>query len=156
MEGKPGELITVPRSRKLARRQFLGGSDARIITSADEALVMRRLRHEQNVQCLRTGNPPRTCTHVAKSSTAQTPRLQLIGRQDSRSGHRQQQTTEIFVAFMTAIRRFIEAYAILWRNLHGRFSEYAFDQANRVLVSRIATLDILERISMKTVALARS
>jgi hypothetical protein len=151
MESKPSELITIPRARKLARRRFLGGSDARIITSADEAPVMRRLRHEQNIQCLgiTTGNPLRTCAHVAKSATAQIPRLRLIGRPDSRSGHRRQQTAENFTAFMTAIRRFMKAYPILWRKLHARFSEYAGDQANRVLVSRIATVDILERISMK-------
>ena len=148
MERKPSELITVPRSRKLARRRFLGGSDARIITSADEAPVMRRLRHEQN-NGITTGNPLRTCVHVAKSSTAQTPRLRLIGRQDSRSGHRRQQTAENFTTFMTAVRRFRKAYAILWRKLYAHFSEYAVDQANQVLVSRIATLDILERISMK-------
>jgi hypothetical protein len=47
MESKPSELITVPRSRKPARRQFLNGSDARIITSDDEAAVVRRLWHEQ-------------------------------------------------------------------------------------------------------------
>src|ERR1700733_1569366 len=152
MESKPSELITVPRSGKLARRRFLGGSHARIITSADEAPVMRRLWHEQNIQCLgiTTENPPRTRAHVAKSSTAQSSRLQLIGRQDSRSGHRRQQTAENFTAFITAIRRFMKAYAILWRKLHARFSEHAIDQANRALVSRVATLDILERISMKT------
>ena len=152
MESKPSELITVPRSGKLARRQFLGGSHARIITSADEAPVMRRLRHEQNIQCLgiTTENPPRTRAHVAKSSTEQSPRLKLIGRQDSRSGHRQQQTTGNFIAFITAIRRFMKAYAILWRKLHARFSAHAFDQANRVQVSRVPTLDILERISIKT------
>jgi hypothetical protein len=152
MECKPSELITVPRSRKLARRRFLGGSEARIITSADEALVMRRLWHEQNIQCLgiTTGNPPRTRAHVAKPSTAHTPRLRLIGRYHSRSGHRQQQIAENFTAFMTATRRFMKVYAILWRKLHARFSEHAFDQANRVLVSRVATLDILEPISMKT------
>ena len=44
----------------------------------------------------------------------------------------------------------MKAYAILWEKLYPRSSEHTFDQANRVLVSRIATLDILERISMKT------
>jgi hypothetical protein len=119
---------------------------------------MRRLRHEQNIQCLgiTPGNPLRTCAHVAKSATAQTPRLRLIGRPDSRSGHRRQQTAENFTAFMTAIRRFMKAYAILWRKLHARFSEYAVDQANRVLVSRIATIDILERISMKAGRLSQA
>jgi hypothetical protein len=142
MESKPSELITVPRSRQLARHRFVG-SDARIITRADEAPVMRRLRHEQNIQSpgITTGKPPRTCAHVAKSSTAQTPRLRFLGRQDSRRGYRHQ-TAQNFTAFMTAIRRFMKAYAILWRKLRAPFSEYAFDQANRVL-------DILERISMK-------
>jgi hypothetical protein len=130
MESKSSELITVPRSRKLARHR-------------------RRLRHEQNIQNLgiTTGNPPRTCAHVPKSSTAQTPRLRFLGRQDSRSGHRQQ-TTQNFTAFMTAVRRFMKTCAILWRKLHARFSEYAFDQANRVL-------DIPERISMKADCLSQ-
>jgi hypothetical protein len=152
MESNPSEFITVPRSRKLARRRFLGGSDAGIITSVDEAPVMRRPRHEQNIQCLDiiTGNPVRTCALVAKSSTAQTPRLRLIGRPDSRSGYRRQQTAENFTTVITAIRMFWRVYAVLWRKLYARFSEYALDQADRVLISRVATdLDILERISMK-------
>ena len=153
MESKPSELITVPRSRKLARRQFPGGSDARIITIGDEAPVMRRLWHEQNIQCLgiTTGNPPRTHAHVAKSSMAQTPCLRLIGRQHSRSGDRQQQTVENYTVFMMTIRRFMKAYAILLRKLHARFSEHTFDQANLVPVSRVAThLVIHDRVLMKT------
>jgi hypothetical protein len=152
MESKPSELITVRRSRKLARRRFLGGSDARIITSTDEAPVMRRLWHEQNIQCLgiTTGDPPRTRAHVAKSSTAQTPRLRLIGRQHSRSGDRQQQTVENYTGFLTTIRRFVKAYAILLRKL-ARFSEHTFDQANLVPVSRVAThLVIHDRVLMRT------
>jgi hypothetical protein len=35
------QLITVPQSRKLDRRQFIGGSDARIIMSPDEAALIR-------------------------------------------------------------------------------------------------------------------
>ena len=132
MESKPSELITVPRSRKLARHRFVGGSDARIITSADEAPVMRRLRHEQNIECLAitTGNPLRTCALVAKSSTAQTPRLRLIGRPDSRSGHRRQQAAENFTAFMTAIRRFMKAYSILWQKLCAGFRNTLSINAN--------------------------
>jgi hypothetical protein len=149
MESTLNQLITVPRSRK-AQRRFLGGSDERIITSADEAPVTR-LRHEQNIQCLgiTTVNPLRTRAHVAKSATVQTPRAGLIGRPDSRSGHRRQQTAENFTGFMTAIRMLMKAYAILWRKLHAHFSEYAMNRANPVLVSQIATVDILERISTK-------
>jgi hypothetical protein len=152
MESKPSELITVPRSRKLARRRFPGGLDAWIITIADGAPVMRRLWHDQNIQCLDviTGNPPRTHAHVAKSSTAQTPRLRLIGRQHSRSGDRQQQTVENYTGFLTTIRRFVKAYAILLRKL-ARFSEHTFDQANLVPVSRVAThLVIHDRVLMRT------
>ena len=92
MESKPSELITVPRSRKLARLRFLGGSDARIITIGDEAPVMRRLWHEQNIQCLgiTTGNPPRTRAHVAKSSMAQTP---LLAAHSDASTRERPQTT---------------------------------------------------------------
>ena len=113
------------------RAHFFSGSEARIITSADDALVMQRLWHE-HIQCLgfTTGNPPRTRAYVAKSLTAQTPRLRLIGRQHSRSGDRQQQTVENYTVFLTTIRRFVKAYAILLRKLHARFSEHTFDQAN--------------------------
>ena len=41
MEIRLSDLITVPRSRKLGRRQFIGGSDARIIMSPDEAALIR-------------------------------------------------------------------------------------------------------------------
>ena len=83
MESKPERVYHGPEVSKAGAAQFLGGSDAGIITSADEAPVMRRPRHEQNIQCLDiiTGNPVRTCALVAKSSTAQTPRLRLIGVQ---------------------------------------------------------------------------
>jgi len=40
------DLITVPRSKKLDRRLFIGGSDARIIMSPDEAALIR-LRKEK-------------------------------------------------------------------------------------------------------------
>jgi hypothetical protein len=153
MESKPSELITVPRSRKLARRRFPGGSDARIITIADGAPVMRRLWHEQNIQCLgiTTGNPPRTRAHVAKSSTAQTPRLRPIGRQHLRTRHRQRQTAAKLMAFITGIRTIMKAPATLGHKLYACFSEYIFDQRKRVLVSCVAIdLDIRNRVSMKT------
>ncbi len=34
------DLITVPRSKKPDRRQFIGGSDARIIMSPDEGALL--------------------------------------------------------------------------------------------------------------------
>ena len=37
-----------------------------------------------NVSGITTENPPRTRAHVAKSSTEQSPRLKLIGRQEAR------------------------------------------------------------------------
>jgi hypothetical protein len=53
------DLITVPRSRKPGHYQFIGGSDARIIISLDEAALIR----------LWTGDPSRA--RAAKSPTAQ-------------------------------------------------------------------------------------
>ena len=98
-----------------------------------------------------TGDPRHTRAHAAKSSTAQTPFLRPIGRKHSRASHRQRQTAAKLTTFMTGIRRFMKAYAILWQKLYARFSEHAFDQGNRVLVSRVAThLDIRDRVSMKT------
>ena len=84
MESKPSELITVPRSRKLARRQFLGGSDARIITSADEAPVMRRLRHEQNINVSPSLLEIR-CAPVLSSPNRQRRRLRACGSSDVRT-----------------------------------------------------------------------
>ena len=119
-------------SREARRANFFGGSDARIIMSADEGALIR-LSHEQNVQMksqrsldVTTGNPPRTRAHAAKSSTAQAHCLLPIGRKYSRARHRERQTAANLTAFMTGIRRFMKVYAILWQKLHARFSEHSF------------------------------
>ena len=133
------DLITVPRSRKAGHCQFIGGSDARINpetgrSGADPTVDRRHSR-----------------AHAAKSSTAQAQRLRPIRGKYSRASHRQRQTAAKLTTFMTGIRRFMKAYAILWQKLYARFSEHTFDQGNRVLVSRVAThLDIRDRVSMKT------
>ena len=124
--------------------------------SGDEALI--RPRHEQNAQMksqrsfgVITGDPRHTRAHAAKSSTAQALLLRPIRGKYSRASHRQRQTAAKLTTFMTGIRRFMKAYAILWQKLYARFSEHTFDQGNRVLVSRVAThLDIRDRVSMKT------
>jgi len=140
-----------------SRCRFLGGSDTRIIMDFDEAALIR-LSHGQNVQmkCQRsfgviTGDPRRTRTHVAKSSALQTPRLRPVGRKDSPASHRQRQTAAKLTTFIAVIRTLMKAYAILWEKLYPRSSEPTFDQANRVLVSRVATdLVTHDRVSMKT------
>ena len=133
------DLITVPRSRKPGHCQFIGGSDARIINSLDEAALIR----------LWTGDHSRA--HAAKSPTAQALFLRPIRGKYSRASHKQRQTAAKLTTFMTGIRGFMKAYAILWQKLYARFSEHTFDQGNRVLVSRVATdLDIRDRVSMKT------
>jgi hypothetical protein len=44
----------------------------------------------------------------------------------------------------------MKAHAILLEKLYARFSEHAFDQSNRALVSCVSThLDIRDRVSMK-------
>ena len=124
--------------RTKPRCHFLGGSDARVITSLDEAAGIRRLR---------TGDHSRA--HAAKS-TAQALLPRPIRGKHSRARHKQRQTAAKLTTFITGIRSFMKTHAILWRKLYARFSEYAVDQANRVLISRVATdFDILERISMK-------
>ena len=126
--------------RTQPRCHFLGGSDARVIMSLDEAAGIRRLR---------TGDHSRA--HAAKSPTAQALLLRPIRGKYSRASHRQRQTAAKLTTFMTGIRSFMKAYAILWQKLYARFSEHTFDQGNRVLVSRVAThLDIRDRVSMKT------
>ena len=139
MEVRISDRITVPRSRKPDCRQFIGGSDARIVISLDEAALIGPW----------TGDHSRA--HAAKSSTAQAQFLRPIRGKYSRASHRQRQSAAKLTTFMTGIRSFMKAYAILWQKLYARFSEHAFDRGNRVLVSRIATdLDIRDRVSMKT------
>ena len=139
------------------RRRFVGGSDARFITSGEEAALIRLWR-EQNVQMksqrslgVITGDPRHSRAHAAKSPTAQAQFLRPIRGKYSRASHRQRQTAAKLTTFMTGIRSFMKAYAILWQKLYARFSEHTFDQGNQVLVSRVAThLDIRDRVSMKT------
>jgi hypothetical protein len=120
--------------RTKPRCHFLGGSDARVITSLDEAAGIRRLR---------TGDHSRA--HAAKSSTAQ-----ALGKH-SRARHKQRPTAAKLTTFMTGMRSFVKAHAILWQKLYARFSERTFHRGNRLQVSRVATdLDIRDRVSMKT------
>jgi hypothetical protein len=114
MEGKPGELITVPRSLKLAPCQFLGGSGARIIVSGGEAALMRPL-HDQNAEvksqrCLAiiSRDPRHTSAHAAKSSRPQTQSSRPIRGKCSRT-------------FMTGVRTFMKACAILGQRLYATF-----------------------------------
>ena len=142
------DTISPPLPRRLGHAHHHGLREAALI----------RLSHGQNVQMksqrslgVITGDPRRTRAHAAKSSTAQALRLRPIRGKYSRASHRQRQTAAKLTTFMTGIRRFMKAYAILWQKLYARFSEHAFDQGNRVLVSRVAThLDIHDRVSMKT------
>jgi hypothetical protein len=137
MKINQADLITVPRSRKPGHCQFLDGSDARVILRLDEAALTRG--------------------HAAKSGTAQALLLRPIRGKSSRASHIQRQTAAKLPTLMSGIRRLLKAYAILWRKLHVRFSEYAFDPANRILASRAAAhLDIRDRVSMKTGRLSQA
>jgi hypothetical protein len=134
------DLITTPRSRKPGHWQFIGGSDARIIISLDEAALIRRLW---------TGGHSRA--HATKSPTAQAQFLSPFRGKYARGSHKQRKTAAKLPTFMSGIRRLMKAHAILWKKLYARFSKHTFDQGNRVLVSRVAThLDIRDRVSMKT------
>jgi hypothetical protein len=124
--------------RTKPRCHFLGGSEARVIISLDEAAGIR----------LRTGDHSRA--HAAKSSTAQALLLRPIRGKHSRARHKQRQTAAKLTTFITGIRSFMKAHAILWQKLYARFSGRTFHRGNRVLVSRVATdLDIRDRVSMK-------
>jgi hypothetical protein len=145
-------------TRNLQNRcRFIGALDAQIVTGTDEAAVIRPC-HERNMRtrsqrCLGviTGDPRQTHARAAKSSKPQTQLLRRIRGKDSQARHRRRQTAAKSTTFMTGIRRFVKAYAILWQKLYACFSEHTFDQRNRVLVSRVAAhLDIRDRVSMKT------
>jgi hypothetical protein len=139
----------------LSRRRFIGGSDDRVILSGEEAALVR-LWHEQNVQMksqrslgVITDDPRHTRGHAARSSTAQAEHLR--GKYSRASSQRQRQIAAKLTTFMTGIRNFMKAYAILGQKLYTRFSKHTFNQGGRVLVSCVATnLDIRNRVSMKT------
>ena len=155
MEANVAKFTAVVKRMRADHRRLVNGSHAGVIMGSEGALI--RPSHEQHVQMksqrslgVITGDPSRTGAHADKSSTAQTPRLRPIERQHSRARHRQRQTVAKLTAFMTAIRRFMKAYAIPWQKLYARFSEHAFGQGNQILVSRVAThLDIRDRVSSK-------
>ena len=155
MEANVAKFTAVVKRMRADHRRLVNGSHAGVIMGSEGALI--RPSHEQHVQMksqrslgVITGDPSRTGAHADKSSTAQTPRLRPIERQHSRARHRQRQTAAKLTAFMTAIRRFMKAYAIPWQKLYARFSEHAFGQGNQILVSRVAThLDIRDRVSIE-------
>ena len=142
---KSSEPTTARRAQERNSRQFLGGSGAHVILSADEAALNGR-RHEQNVQMksqkrlvVLRKDTRQTLAHAAKSLMAQAPRLRSGGWKSSPTSHRQRQTAAKLITFMTGIRRLINANAVLWQKLYARFSEHTFDQRKRVLGSRVAT-----------------
>jgi hypothetical protein len=88
---------------------------------------------------------------AAKSPKAQAQFLRPVGSKRSRTRHRQRQTPAKSRTFVSYIWRFVKAYAILWQKLSACFSEYTFDQRDRVLVSRVAThFNIRDRVSVET------
>jgi hypothetical protein len=103
--------------------------------------------------------PPRwrklsQCQSIGRSDTRIVISLHeamLIRSKYSRPNHRQRETAKRFRAPKNGLRSFVKAYAVLWRNFNTIFSEYTFDQGNRVVVSRVATdFDIRDRVSMQT------
>jgi len=142
----------------LSRRLFIGGSDVRGIVRGEEAALVR-LWHEQNVQVksqrslgLITEDARPSRGHVARLSTAQAEHLRpLQGKYPRATSQRKRQTAAKLTTFMTGIRSFMKAYAILWQKLYTRFSEHTSNQGGRALVSCVVTdLDIRDRVSMKT------
>jgi hypothetical protein len=131
--------VTTVHSINPNRYRFMGGSDARITMSRDEAARIQLCTDDHS-------RVPAT-----KSPTAQAQFLRPIRAKHSRASHKQRQAGEKPTTFMPHIRRFMKAYATLWQKLYARSSERSFDQGNRVLVSRIAThLDIHDRVSVQT------
>jgi hypothetical protein len=139
------------------RHRLVGGSDARTTMGGEEAALIRVWR-EQNVQMksqrsigVITEDPQHRRAHVAKSPTGQAQFLRPVRHKCSRASQRQRQTAAKSTTFMTGIRAFMKACAILWQKLYARFSGHPFDQGNRALSSRVATtLDVPDCVSMKT------
>ena len=122
--------------RTKSRCHFLGGSDARVVTSLDEAAGIRRLRIGDH-----------SLAHAAKGQALLSRPIR--GKHSRR--HKQWQTAAKLTTFMTGIRSFMKAHAILWQKLYARFSGRTFDQGNRAVGFRVATdLDVRDRVSIKT------
>jgi hypothetical protein len=131
--------VTTVHSINPNRYRFMGGSDARITMSRDEAARIQLCTDD------------RSRVPAAKSPTAQAQFLRPIPGKHSRASHKQRHAGGNPTAFMTGIRAFMKARAIWRQKLYARFSEHTFDEGNRVLGSRIAThLDIRDRVSTKT------
>jgi hypothetical protein len=156
MEVSVVKFTAVVKRMKADRRRFVNGTHAGVIMGSEGVLI--RPSHEQHVQMksrrslgVITGDPRHTRAHAAKWSTAHALRLRPVRGKYSRASNRQRRTAPKLTTFVTAVRRFMKAYAILWQKLRARFSERTFHQGNRVLGSRVATdLDIRDRVSMKT------
>jgi hypothetical protein len=101
-----------------SRRHFIGGLDARIIMSGDEAALIR----------LWTGDHSRA--RAAKSPTAQAQFLRPFRGKYSRASRRQRQTAAKLTTFMSGIRRLLKAYAILWQKLCAGFRNTLSINAN--------------------------
>jgi hypothetical protein len=143
---RAGNIMAIESFAKRTRPRchFLGGWNARAIMSGDEAALIRSWTDDHSR------------AQAAKSPTAQAQFLRSIRGKCSRASQRQRQTAPNLTTFMTGIRSFMKAYAILWQKLYARFSDHVFDQGNRVLVSRVAThLDIRDRVSMKASRLSQ-
>jgi hypothetical protein len=141
-DNRAGNIMAIESFAKPTRPRChsLGGPDARVIMSLDEAALIRRLW---------TGD--HSCAHAAKSPTAPVLLLRPIRGKYSRASNRQRRTAPKLTTFVTAVRRFMKAYAILWQKLRARFSEHALEQGNRVPVFRVATrLVIHDPVSMQT------
>jgi hypothetical protein len=131
--------VTTVHSINPNRCRFIGGSDARIIVSRDEAARIQ----------LWTDDHSRV--PAAKSPTAQAQFLRPIRGKYSRASHKQRQGAAKSTTFMTGIRAFMKACAILWQKFYVCLSEIGFRQGNRLLDFRVAThLGIRDRVSMKT------
>jgi hypothetical protein len=161
MEASLVKFTAVVKRMKADRQRFVNGTHAGVIMGSEGALI--RPPHEQHVQMksrrslgVTTGDPRHIRAHAVKWSMAHALRLRPVRGKYSRASNRQRRTAPKLTTFVTAVRRFMKACAILWQKLRARFSEHALEQGNRVPVSRVATdLDIRDRVSMKTGRVSR-
>jgi hypothetical protein len=94
--------------------------------------------------------PLRSRAQAIKSAKTQPQFSRPIRGECSQAGYKRQ-TAAKMATFVTGIRRFMKAYAILRQKLYARSSEHTLDPGNPVLVFRVAThFDIRDRVSMET------
>jgi hypothetical protein len=134
MEISLSDFATLPDTRSGNRRHFIGGSDARIIMSPDEAALIRLGKAKHTARPSR-----RICQTISSSNGVAAEAPSGLGVERSGQSRR----------FHSS--RFAQAHSVSGEKLDAGASENTFDYCQRILVSHVAAdLDVADCISVES------